>query len=600
VFRALSVFCGGFTRAAAQEVAGASLRELMALVSKSLLHRAPTGRYIVHELLRQYAAEKLKQSPTAERAASSRHCAFYASAAQQWATDLRGPRQQEVLSEVDTEIENAQTAWSQATEQAWICQLDKMIDVVCHYYARRGRLLEGQIACGTVAAKLAKAAESRSAPPSSPAPEAAVPDIGRTQRVLVKALAWQGSFARMMGEVETAGRLLEQGMALLDQIGNTQFPSGTSGQDTRMERAFVLIEMGRQALDLDRDKARRCFAQSLALYRELGDQWGAARVLYNMGWLLEGLGDYGQAQQALTESLALREALSDQRGIADTLALQGLISVRQGQLEDGERLLSKSVALLERLGEQVSAADGLVFLAHALLLQGKFEQATRSLQELLAVASDLGLGHQRGMALVSLGHTQGLLGQYDQARVHAQAALGHAQELGDRYVIGTAYSTLGGIALVKEAYEEASEWLGPSVAAFEEMGQRDGTSWSLALLGCAALRLGQVSQSRRQIHKALQMSTMARAFFPLTFALSGTALLLTHLGETERALELWALLSRYDGVANAHLFHDLVGKHVAAAAATLPPDVVAAAEERGRGRDLWAMAEELLAELGEP
>jgi hypothetical protein len=31
----------------------------------------------------------------------------------------------------------------------------------------------------------------------------------------------------------------------------------------------------------------------------------------------------------------------------------------------------------------------------------------------------------------------------------------------------------------------------------------------------------------------------------------------------------------------------------------LPPDVVAAAQERGRARDLWATAEELLQELSE-
>ena len=44
VFQSLSVFRGGFTREAAQRVTGASLRELMALVNKSLLRRTPTGR----------------------------------------------------------------------------------------------------------------------------------------------------------------------------------------------------------------------------------------------------------------------------------------------------------------------------------------------------------------------------------------------------------------------------------------------------------------------------------------------------------------------------------------------------------------------------
>jgi hypothetical protein len=51
-------------------------------------------------------------------------------------------------------------------------------------------------------------------------------------------------------------------------------------------------------------------------------------------------------------------------------------------------------------------------------------------------------------------------------------------------------------------------------------------------------------------------------------------------------------------VANSRWFEDVAGRHIAAAAAAqLPPDAVAAAQERGRVRDLWATVEQLLAEL---
>ena len=63
VSKALSAFRGGFTRWAAERVVGASLRDVTALVDRSLLHHMPGGRYEVHELVRQYAAEKLAESP---------------------------------------------------------------------------------------------------------------------------------------------------------------------------------------------------------------------------------------------------------------------------------------------------------------------------------------------------------------------------------------------------------------------------------------------------------------------------------------------------------------------------------------------------------
>jgi hypothetical protein len=49
-------------------------------------------------------------------------------------------------------------------------------------------------------------------------------------------------------------------------------------------------------------------------------------------------------------------------------------------------------------------------------------------------------------------------------------------------------------------------------------------------------------------------------------------------------------------VANSRWFEDLAGNEMAAAAAQLPPDVAAAAQERGRARDLWETVAELLAE----
>ena len=87
-------------------------------------------------------------------------------------------------------------------------------------------------------------------------------------------------------------------------------------------------------------------------------------------------------------------------------------------------------------------------------------------------------------------------------------------------------------------------------------------------------------------------------FAPLAFALAATSLLLADQGKKERAVELYALASRYPFVANSRWFEDVAGRHIAAVAATLPPDMVAAAQERVRARDLDATVAELLVELG--
>jgi hypothetical protein len=60
VLRRLSVFHGEFGLAAARQVAGASLEVLASLVNHSLVQKTTHGTYRIHNLLRQYAEEKLR------------------------------------------------------------------------------------------------------------------------------------------------------------------------------------------------------------------------------------------------------------------------------------------------------------------------------------------------------------------------------------------------------------------------------------------------------------------------------------------------------------------------------------------------------------
>lgn len=78
VLAKLSVFRGGFTREASEEVAGANLRILLALVNKSLLQRQQeSGRYTMHELLRQFAAMKRRESDAKDQTLLA-HCRYFA------------------------------------------------------------------------------------------------------------------------------------------------------------------------------------------------------------------------------------------------------------------------------------------------------------------------------------------------------------------------------------------------------------------------------------------------------------------------------------------------------------------------------------------
>lgn len=78
MFMKTSVFRGGFTRDAAERVAGASLRDLSSLVNKSLISANKQGRHGLHLLLRHYAEIKLQERADLEQETRLQHSRYYA------------------------------------------------------------------------------------------------------------------------------------------------------------------------------------------------------------------------------------------------------------------------------------------------------------------------------------------------------------------------------------------------------------------------------------------------------------------------------------------------------------------------------------------
>jgi predicted ATPase len=142
VFKRLSVFRGGFKREAAERVAGASLTTLTGLTDKSFLRWAPDGRYYMHELLRQYAAEQLVLSPEDVAQAYDAHCAFYTDFLNKRLEDLQGGRQREAVAEIAAELENIRAAWQWAVELANVAAIEKSREALGLFFQFQGRYLE--------------------------------------------------------------------------------------------------------------------------------------------------------------------------------------------------------------------------------------------------------------------------------------------------------------------------------------------------------------------------------------------------------------------------------------------------------------------------
>lgn len=126
-FARMSVFRGGFTAAAARQVARASFADLAALVEKSLLLRGPNDRFDIHELLRQYGAEQLELlGATAETQAS--HSRYFAEFLHGHEAALKQPQQLESMRAIERDVENVRLAWDWSVQHSQAANLHLMLN----------------------------------------------------------------------------------------------------------------------------------------------------------------------------------------------------------------------------------------------------------------------------------------------------------------------------------------------------------------------------------------------------------------------------------------------------------------------------------------
>jgi hypothetical protein len=143
---------------------------------------------------------------------------------------------------------------------------------------------------------------------------------------------------------------------------------------------------------------------------------------------------------------------------------------------------------------------------------------------------------------------------------------------------------------------KAHELLGASQHTATEVGAAEEVIAISGNLALAEYQLGNEDVARRQLVASLRASISIPSPFVLARLLACGTVLLAWEGRAERAVELGALVLQEPYIRDS-LYGKLLQAPLADAAAALPPEVVAAAQERGRLAGLQASVRDLLAEL---
>jgi predicted ATPase/class 3 adenylate cyclase len=352
-FRQLSVFRGPFTRGAAAAVAGADLGLLAELVSKSLVRRLELGRYELHELLRQYAADRLAEDADEPAEVRERHARFYVGRLIDRQELLTGPRMSEARDELRGDVPNlvsavewAATQWSEDDSRSAFHALSEFY--VVHSWPQGLETFEHIVEL--LGHSPATAFDAQAAP-----------------SVLLSALARQVCFAASIGydgaqdalartcapELRTRGLTEELGMCLLALGSNAcyvdDYPEAVMFLDESVEfsrsaddrwtevSAFSWLGFVRLLQD-ELEAARTAFEASYEVALNMGQPLSRAFALSKLGLLADASGDYAEAIRLHTEANGYFEAVGDRGGAGYALSRASVSAYCLGDYEKALRL----------------------------------------------------------------------------------------------------------------------------------------------------------------------------------------------------------------------------------------------------------------------
>ena len=365
LFRRLSVFAGGWTLEAAEEVGEGGeveaediLALLGNLVEQSLVvaqaEADGTVRYGMLEPVRQYAMERLEESGE-QKEVRHLHAAFYLALLEEAGPELRGHDQAIWLDRLETELGNLRAALS------WSVRCGEGRKVAdASWTSWTYWWLSGHISEGSRWMEEALASE---------------PGIPATYRARLLTLG--ATLGQAIGDFEASRVRNDESMELFRELGDTDgmyFAMGTAGlialaQGQPDEAISLMEESAERRLELfedrwassamfgfsatvalgkgDRDRARRLAERALALAREIGAREVISVSLPTLAGIARSDGDLERAARLFEEGLMVSAEVGDGTNVAYYLEALAEISASEDRLERAARLWGAAGALLE-------------------------------------------------------------------------------------------------------------------------------------------------------------------------------------------------------------------------------------------------------------
>jgi predicted ATPase len=357
LFARLAVFAGGCTLEAAEEVLEAQLDSLQSLVDKSLL-RHTAERFWMLETIREYAAEQLEDSGEAN-GRRRRHAEWFLALAEDAYPHLRGSPT-EWINRLEREHDNLRAAldWLEASCETQLAL--QLAGALYRFWYLRGHFAEGR-------PRLERLLDV---------------DANRTA-ARARALNGAAVMAGSTGDPVTDRLRSEEALALHRELGDA------------WGIAYSVFSLGMAATEeADWTSARPYFEESLARFRELGEEHYALLAADGVAWISGELGDLERRRAGHEDVLRQARAQHNWAIAASELDQLAQIARDEGRIDDSLSMLAESLRIKSDLEMPGLIVESLARYAETLaVVAGRAETAAQLLAAAEALREEIGGSH---------------------------------------------------------------------------------------------------------------------------------------------------------------------------------------------------------------
>jgi predicted ATPase/DNA-binding SARP family transcriptional activator len=357
VFMRLAVFRGGFTATEAMQVADATLLDLRALTEKSLIRTDGQSRFNLHELIRQYAAERLVASGEDE-ATARRHFEAYLALAEEGNRELFGVSQPDWLRRLEAEWDNFRAALTWTFVQADTRDTVRLV-VALSWFWRQRAFEEADLLL-----------------------DRALNLVGLKPYEQALLLYYQGHIAWMKSAWNDADAQLSESLVRWAELG---LEDSHVAARTRCSLAMTYYMQGRS------QEAYVLLERALSTFRKEDDPWWTAFVLGWLGKVEVVRGKRETAEAFLSECLESYRRLGNRWGLGLFLQSAADLHLESGNLVQARALAEEGIRLLREVGHKHALSAALWSLGNVAKAEGHIAAAQAHFEESLALYRELGL-----------------------------------------------------------------------------------------------------------------------------------------------------------------------------------------------------------------